>query len=194
MIHYSDRVRDHFLNPRNVGDVEGAEAVGDAGSLTCGGVLRLTLSIDASSQKITEAKFKAAGCRVLVATASALTEILKGMLIGDAAAMSEAAITELVGGHPPGKAHCIALCREALHEAAVYYRGVTLEEWTGDEALICTCFGVSEKSIEQAIHARALRTIAQVTRACSAGGGCGSCRPLIEDILEDYWRTECARS
>ena len=194
MIHYSDHVREHFLNPRNVGDVEGAEAVGDAGSLTCGGVLRLTLSIDASSQKITEAKFKAAGCRVLVATASALTEILKGMVVGDAAAMSEAAIAELVGGHPPGKAHCIALCREALHEAAVYYRGVTLEEWTGDEALICTCFGVSEKSIEQAIHARALRTIAQVTRACSAGGGCGSCRPLIEDILEDYWRTECARS
>lgn len=194
MVHYSDRIRDHFLNPRNVGDVEGAEAVGDVGSLTCGGVLRLTLNVDASSQKITDAKFQAAGCRVLVAAASALTEILKGMVIGEAAAMSEAAVAELVGGHPPDKAHCIALCREALHEAAVYYRSATLEEWTGDEALICTCFGVSEKSIERAIHAHALHTIAQVTRACNAGGGCGSCRPLIEDILEDYWRTECARS
>jgi NifU-like protein len=124
-----------------------------------------------------------------------LTEIIKGMVIGEAARLSEKEIAEDFGGCvvPQNRKHCVALCREALHEAAVHYRRTTLEEWAGEEALICTCFGVSERSIERVIHTRSLRTIEQVTGACNAGGGCGSCHPLIEDILEDYWRTESAK-
>jgi NifU-like protein len=111
------------------------------------------------------------------------------MVVGEAARLSESEIAEKFGGVPQDRLHCVALCCEALHEAAVQYRQTTLEEWTGEEALICTCFGVSEKSIERVIHTGSLHTTEQVTRACNAGGGCGSCHPLIEDILEDYWRT-----
>jgi NifU-like protein len=192
MPYYPDRINDHFSDPRNVGKVESEDAFGDTGSLVCGAVVRLSLKIDDASHRITEAKFKAAGCGFLIASASLLTEIIKGMVVGEAARLSEQEIAEKFGaggGVPKDRAQCVALCCEALHEAAVHYRHTTLEEWTGEEALICTCFGVSERSIEHAIQTRSLHTIEQVTRACNAGGGCGSCHPLIEDILEDYWRT-----
>ena len=191
MPYYPARINDHFFNPRNVGVLESEDAYGDTGSLICGAVLRLSLKIDATSQRITEAKFKAVGCGFLIATASLLTEMLTGMVVGEAAHLSESEIAEKFGAEvvPPDRLHCVALCREALHEAAAHYRHTTLEEWTGEEALICTCFGVSERSIERVIRTRSLRTIEQVTGACNAGGGCGSCHPLIEDILEDYWRT-----
>jgi NifU-like protein len=190
MPYYPDPVNEHFLNPRNVGEVCEADAVGEAGSFICGAVLTLSLKIDAHSQRITDAKFKAAGCGFLIASASALTESIKDLAISRAAVLPESAITDWFIELPPeGRTHCAALCREALGAALANYHKATREEWTGDEALICTCFGVSEKSIERAIHTRLLQTVEQVTRACNAGGGCRSCCPLIEDILEDYWRT-----
>jgi NifU-like protein len=189
MSYYPNTINDHFSNPRNVGEVDGEDAYGDTGSLVCGAVVRLSLKIDAASHRITEAKFKAVGCGFLIAAASLLTGIIKGMVLGEAAHLNESELVEKFEGVPPDKLHCVALCCEALHEAAVHYRRTTLEEWVGEEALICTCFGVSEKTIERVIHARSLHTIEQVTRACNAGGGCGSCHPLIEDILEDYWRS-----
>lgn len=199
MSYYSGRVREYFLHPRNVGEVAEATAVGDTGSLRCGSALRLSLRIDGDSREISDAKFKAAGCGYLIAAASVLTENIKGMPLAEAAALAESSalqssLAERLAGVPEERAHCLALCCEALAAALDNYHRSAREEWTGDEALICTCFGVSEKSIEQAIRARSLRTIKEVTRACNAGGGCHSCHPLIEDILEDYWRTEGAEA
>jgi NifU-like protein len=194
MSYYPDRIRDHFFNPRNVGVVEGETSSGDVGSLVCGAALRLSLGIDANTQRISEAKFKATGCGFLIASASVLTGMLKGMVLGEAARLTaNEVLEELDGCVPQHKAHCVLLCLEAIQAAAVHYRETTLEEWTGEEALICTCFGVSEKSIERLVRTRLLRTVEQVTSACNAGGGCGSCRPLIEDILEDYLRTDGRR-
>jgi NifU-like protein len=189
MPYYPDRINQHFLNPRNVGEAEDADAVGEAGALICGAILRLTLKIDAGQQRITEAKFKAIGCGFLIASASVLTETIKEMAISRAAMLPESAITDWFEELPLDRKHCAALCREALHAALSNYHNATREEWMGDEALICTCFAVSEKTIEHAIRARSLQTIEQVTRACNAGGGCRSCHPLILDILDDYWRT-----
>ena len=186
-------ISDHFANPRNVGEVSGEDAYGDTGSLVCGAVVRLSLKIDAASHRITEAKFKAAGCGFLIASGSLLTEMVEGMVLGEAARLDGSELAEKLCAVPADKLHCVALCCEALHEAAVLYRRTTLEEWIGEEALICTCFGVSEKTIERVIHTRSLHTVEQVTRACNAGGGCGSCQPLIEDILEDYWRSRMVR-
>ncbi len=70
-----------------------------------------------------------------------------------------------------------------------HYSDSVRDEWSGDEALICTCFGVSERTIEQQIQTGGLRTISEITKACNAGAGCRSCYSLIEDILDDYWRT-----
>jgi NifU-like protein len=196
MSYYPGRINEHFLNPRNVGVTLDADATGEAGSLACGSILRLSLKIDAGLQRITDAKFKAVGCGFLIAYASALTETIKDLAISKAATLPETAITDWFDDSPPptDRAHCAALCQEALLAALADYHNATREEWAGDEALICTCFGVSEKTIERSIQTRALQTVEQVTRACHAGGGCQSCHPLIVDILEDYWRTVEAQS
>jgi len=185
---YPDRVNEHFLNPRNTGEVEAADAVGEAGSFLCGARLRLSLKIDDGS-KITDAKFKATGCGYLIASASALTETLKELSIGRAATLSRNAITDWFEEFPPDRKQCARLCQEALLSALQDYHNKTRAEWAGDEALICTCFGVSEKTIERVVGDSSLRTVKEVTRACNAGGGCGSCHPLIVDIIEDHWRT-----
>jgi len=189
MPYYPERINEHFLNPRNTGEVHEADAVGQAGSLACGAILRLSLKIDAAEQRITDAKFKTVGCGVLIASASVLTETIREMALSRAATLTESAITDWFEEPPLEKKHCAALCREALHAALANYHNAAREEWMGDEALICTCFAVSEKTIEKVIELRSLHTIEEVTRACNAGGGCRSCHPLILDILDDHWRT-----
>ncbi len=189
---YPEHVRQHFLNPRNAGELADPEATGNAASFVCGAILRFTLRVDSETQRIACAKFKATGCGYLIASASLTTELVRGMKIGEAASLSKEEILRELGDVPEYKTHCAALCREALHAAAVNYRQITLEEWTGEEALICTCFGVSENRIETVIQSNRLRTVKDVTRACHAGVGCGSCQPLIQDILDDYWRTKGA--
>jgi NifU-like protein len=188
MPYYPDRINEHFLRPRNAGEVSSPDAVGEAGSLACGAILRLSLKIDAGEQVITDAKFRAVGCGVLIASASVWTETIKELMIGRAATLSKSAITEWFEDLPAEKQHCAALCLEALRAALANYHNAALEEWAGEEALICTCFGISEKRIEEVIATRRLRTREEVTKACYAGAGCGSCRPLIEDILDDHWR------
>ena len=189
MSYYPARVNEHFLNPRNVGEAVSANAAGEAGSPACGAVLRLTLNVEADSQRITDARFKAVGCGYLIAAASVLTETVKDLSPGKAAALSETAVADWLGPMPAGREHCAAICRQALHAALADYHRAAREEWAGDEALICTCFCVSERTIERVVETRSLRTIEEVTRACHAGGGCRSCHPLILDILEDHWRT-----
>ena len=194
MSYYPARINEHFLNPRNVGEATEANAAGEAGSLACGAILLLTLNIDAQSKRIMDARFKAVGCGYLIAAAAVWTETIKDLSLARAASLSDTAVTDWLGEMPPGREHCATLCREALHAALANYHNATREEWAGDEALICTCFGVSEKTIERIIESRSLRTVKEVTRACHAGGGCQSCHPLIVDILDDYWRTVEARS
>ncbi len=184
-----DTVKLHFLNPSNVGEVSDADAVGKAGSVICGAVLRVTLKVDCR-HTITEARFKVAGCSFLIAACSLLTNTVVGKSTGEAAlgVRSQAEITELLGVPPADRAHCPGLAGEALLSAIGNYSDSVRAEWISDEALICTCFGVSEQRIETEIRSGGLRTVAEVTNACSAGAGCGSCYKLIEDILDDFLR------
>ena len=170
--------RDEFLNPRNVGDVAEPKFVGRAASFDCGAALRISIQVD-DAQRITDARFKAAGCSTLIAAASVLTERVKGMTTGDAAAYVE--LPEAIDNF--SQRECVALAFEALINAVQGYSDSIREHWEGDEALICTCFGVSESRIEKEIASKGLTAIAEVTRACNAGAGCRSCWPLIEDIL-----------
>lgn len=179
-------ITQHFIQPRNVGEISSAEALGHAGALTCGAVVSMSLRLD-ESQRITDAKFKAAGCSYLVAASSFLTEQVKCKTSGEAAALGqspEKSIIERLSDWPPDRVNCAALACEALVSAIKSYSDAIRDEWAGDEALICTCFGVSERTIEEEIQAGNLSTIADVTRACNAGGGCRSCYSLIEDILD----------
>jgi NifU-like protein len=161
---------DHFFKPRNVGDADEPSFSGRAASLVCGAHVRFSIQVD-EEHLISQAKFRAAGCHVLIAAASILTEQVTGLTTAEAATLG----TE--------SSDCAALARDALLDAIREYSNAARDDWSGDEALICTCFFVSERTIEREIQTRGLTTVAEVTRACNAGGGCGSCHQLIQEIL-----------
>ena len=184
-----------FVEPRHVGETTEPNFVGRSASLKCGASLRISLNID-ESQKITDAKFKAAGCSVAVASASLLIEQILNKTTAEAASLSQqpALLAAQLGVVPADRSECVPLACDALVAAIRNFSNSARDEWEGDEALICTCFCVSELTIEREIQTSGLQSIAEVTAACSAGGGCRSCYPLIQDILDDHQRTVDATS
>jgi len=182
----SGTVAEFFFGSKNVGEASEPRFIGRSASFQCGATLRVSLHID-ESQIIREAKFKAAGCSVLVASASLLIDQVLGKTTGEAAALGQQteALKQKLGALPAERSECPALAGEALVSAIRNYSDSARDEWEGDEALICTCFCVSERTIEREIQARRLRTISEVTAVCNAGAGCRSCYSLIEDILEE---------
>jgi NifU-like protein len=175
-----------FFKPQHVGEAIEPNFLGRAASFRCGAILRISLHVD-ESQRIVQAKFKAAGCSVLVASSSLLVDRVIGRTTAEAAAIAQdlEELAERLGEIPAGRSECVLLACEALVAAIRNYSDSARSEWEGDEALICTCFCVSERTIEREIREKQLQTIAEVTAACSAGGGCRSCYPLIEDILRN---------
>src|SRR6185295_7455779 len=167
--------QDHFFNPRNVGDLGNEAYCGRVGSPECGAVVQVSIRVD-DAQTIREIKFRAAGCSVLVAAASMLTEVVKGTTTAAAARLMQQPETiQSTDQEGVERTQCASLVSKALLSAITRYSDSVRHEWEGDEALICTCFCVSERTIESEIQARKLQTIAEVTDACSAGGGCRSC-------------------
>jgi NifU-like protein len=181
---YTDKVKDHFFNPRNVGEIERPDGVGEVGSLACGDALKLTFKLDENG-KIKDAKFKTFGCASAIATSSVLTELIKGMTIDEAAKVTNKDIADYLGGLPEQKMHCSVMGREALEAAIENYRGGGKKKHELEGKVVCTCFGVTENEIERVIRENDLTTIEQVTNYCKAGGGCGGCQGEIEKILEE---------
>ncbi len=177
---------DHFLNPRNTGDAGEPSFAGRSASLTCGAHVRFSIQVD-ETHTVSEARFRAAGCNVLVAAASLLTEQVKGLTTAEAAAIGQdpTRLSTLLSDSLESfaNAQCVELACEALLDAIREYSNAARDDWAGDEALICTCFFVSERTIEREIQARGLTTVAEVTAVCNAGAGCGSCHQLIQEIL-----------
>jgi len=178
---YTEKVKDHFLNPRNVGEIENADGAGEVGSLACGDALRLTFKLD-ENKRIKEAKFKTFGCASAIASSSALTEIIKGMTLEEAAKVTNQDIANYLGGLPEEKMHCSVMGREALETAIANYRGQKVVK--EDFEIVCKCFGVTDREIIKAIREDGLRTVEQVTYYTKAGGGCGQCHPKIEALIE----------
>jgi NifU-like protein len=183
MWEYTDKVKDHFFNPRNVGEIEDPDGVGEVGSLACGDALRLTFKLDENG-RIKDAKFKTFGCASAIATSSVLTEMIKGKMLDEAAKVTNKDIADYLGGLPEQKMHCSVMGREALEAAIENYRtgGKKKHELQGN--VICTCFGVTDREIERVIRENDLTTVEQVTNYCKAGGGCGGCKGEIGKIVE----------
>lgn len=190
MSFYPQKINDRFLEPANAGKIELPSAVGASGSFVCGAALKFFLRIE--NGKIVAAKFQAAGCGFLFAGADLLCQKIKNKEfaeIGKAVRGKQSLFAaDFEKQFPARRTHCLELCIDALRAAINDYRAAKLESWNGDEALICTCFGVSETTIETAIVQNGLRSVEEVTENCNAGGGCGSCQPLILEILDDVWR------
>ncbi len=182
MWNYSEKLMDHFLHPRNAGEVEKPDAVGEVGNITCGDALRLTLKID-NSERIVEARFQTFGCGSAIASSSALTEMLKGLSLDEASKITNKDIADYLEGLPPEKMHCSVMGMEALEAAINNYRGVEVPKEDMEGEIVCNCFGVTDKKIERVIRENNLLTVDDVTHYCKAGGGCEECKPDIERIL-----------
>jgi NifU-like protein len=183
MWEYTDKMRDYFLNPRNVGEMKDADAVGEAGSLACGDALKLYLKV--RDGVIADSSFQTFGCASAIASSSALTEMIKGKSLDDALSVSNNDIAGYLGGLPKEKMHCSVMGREALEAAIRAYRGEPALPAEGEGRIVCKCFGVTVEQIIRAIRENMLGTVEDVTNFTKAGGGCGDCLQDIESVLAE---------
>jgi len=193
---YTPTVKEHFLNPRNVGDLPDADTVGEVGSLACGDALKLYLKLDDNKDRIVDAKFQTFGCASAIASSSALTEMVKGKTLDEALAISNQDIAEFLGGLPEEKMHCSVMGQEALEAAIAKYRGQEVKPHSHDHdhgpaypdqegTIVCKCFGITDLFLKKVIETNKLTTVEQVTNFTKAGGGCGGCIPRIKEIIAE---------
>ncbi|OGI22789.1 MAG: Fe-S cluster assembly protein NifU [Candidatus Melainabacteria bacterium RIFOXYA12_FULL_32_12] len=185
MWEYTEKVRDYYRNPKNVGEIENADAIGEVGSISCGDALKLFLKIDKSSGIIIDAKFQTFGCGSAVASAGALTEMIIGKSVEEASKINNQDIADFLGGLPEQKMHCSVMGKEALEAAIENYQGRPAEKIEVGSKIVCKCFGTTEEKIRQIIKENDIVSIAGVTNYCKAGGGCGKCHDDIQEIIND---------
>ena len=183
---YSDKVKDAFLHPKNVGEIKDADAVGEVGSIICGDALKLYLKIDKDTDRVLDAKFQTFGCASAIASSSALTELIKGRTLDEALTISNQDIANYLGGLPDQKMHCSVMGREALEAAIANYRGEPVMK-KEEGRVVCKCFDVPEEKIRRVAVENHLTTAEEITNFTKAGGGCGECVSNIEAILRDVW-------
>jgi NifU-like protein len=185
MWEYSDKVKEHFFNPHNVGQIENADIVVEVGSAACGDALKLFLKMD--GDKIIDAKFQTFGCGSAIASSSVLTDLIKGKTVQEAEKITNEDVVNLLGGLPKEKIHCSVMAEEALEKAVRVFKGekadIGLEP---GEKIVCHCFNVTNFLIEKEIKAHNLTTVDEVTNYTKAGGACGKCREEIQGLIDDY--------
>ncbi len=188
MSFYPEKISEKFHAPKNVGKAASANAVGTSATFVCGVILRLTLRIETNTKEILDARFQTNGCGFLVASAEVLTEKIVGKRLVELHGLDKQNLqTEIeseLGIFENYRRHCLDLTFDALQNSFADFRARQIEEFSGEKALICTCFGVSEETIERLIKEKSLETVEEITDVCSAGGGCGSCQPLIQEIID----------
>lgn len=178
-----DKRMEHFSNPKNVGVLAEANAVGVVGAMRWGDAVKLMLRIDPKTDVISEARFQTFGCSSAIASSSAVTEMLIGKTTEEALNIAASDIAVFLGGLPPEQMYCAVMGCEAIQIAIAKYRGATAERDSVDAALLCKCSGAGEQFIERTIRANNLTDPEQVTFHTKAGRGCIACFRQIETVL-----------
>ncbi len=190
---YTDKVKELYKNPKNVGVIEDADAIGEEGSIVCGDALTIYLKV--KDDIITDVKFQTFGCGSAIASSSALTEMIKGKSIEEARKITNKDIVDYLGGLPDEKMHCSVMGSEALGKAIASYKGIPIKEKEEEAGeIVCKCFGVTDTLIRKEIRENNLKTIEDITNFTKAGGACGECIPKIEKILEEELHISIAES
>ena len=193
---YNDKVMDHFLHPRNVGEIKDADGVGQVGNMSCGDALKLSFKLD-ENDRIAEVRFQTFGCASAIASSSALTELVKGMTLEEAEKVSNKDIVDVLGDLPEAKLHCSVMGMEALQAAIANYRGEKNEAGSKDDhegRIICKCFSVTDVKIRNTAISNNLHTVEEITDYCKAGGACGTCQDKIQEILDGIWKEKKTKS
>lgn len=192
MSFYPPKISERVYGPKNSGTLADANATGVHASFICGSSVNFSLQIEMQTKQIVAAKFVTNGCGYMIAAADLLAEMITGKKLVELHGLHDDVIRGWINAElerfPATRQDCMDVCIAALHSTLTFFRAKQLDEWRGEKVLICTCFGVAEDTIENAIRAQHLTTVDEVTEACNAGGGCGSCQPLIQDILDSHRR------
>ena len=187
---YPEKISERFYALTRSGKAEKTNAVGTGASFVCGTFVRFFLEIDAETKEIKDAKYKSNSCGYTIAAAEVLAGKIVGKKLTELHGLEnkelKLEIETALGAFPEGRTHCAEICFDALHTALNDFRSFQIEEFTGEKALICTCFGVSENEIESVIEKNAVESVEEVTGICNAGGGCGSCVMLIQELIDVY--------
>lgn len=185
---YPDKIDELFSAPKRAGKAARTNAVGTGVSFVCGSFVRFFLEIDLETKVIRDARYKTNGCGFAIAAAEVLTKKVCGQKLTELHGLNDARfareIENELGEFSADRKHCAGICFDALEGAFGDFRALQIEEFAGEKALICTCFGVSEETILSLISENEAETVEEIGLACNAGTGCGSCRFLIQELID----------
>lgn len=197
MSFYPPKINLRFQNPKYAGKIENANASAVGATFVCGAAMHIDLLIDRETKKILDARFRTNACGYAIAAADILAEKTVGKFLSELQGADRKFLTSEIMSETreieAGRTHCIELVSDALQSAFANFRALQIDEFAGEKALVCTCFGVTEERIEKLAAENNLTTIEEVSDLCGAGDGCGSCRFLIRDIIDSVAREKVAR-
>lgn len=183
---YPDDVAALSRSPKFAGGLNDANAAGKAASFVCGSVISFSLLVDSETKSIDEVRYTTNGCAFMIAAAEHVAKSVYGRKLTDLGGSNELSRSIIAGLRlaENERTHCIDAVVESFRSALADHRRRTIEEFQGETALICTCFGVSEDTILDLIAKQNTDTVAAVSAACNAGSGCGSCQMLVQELID----------
>jgi nitrogen fixation NifU-like protein len=188
---YSDKVKEHFMNPRNIltdDELDHYDGKGITGNVKCGDEMIVVIKVDGEKGVITDCKWKTFGCASAIASTSVMSEMVKGMKLEDAYHLSAKDINNQLGGLPDHKIHCSVLGDKALRLAIDdYYQRHGMEDKVHkvEARVVCQCMNVTDQDIEHAVLEGA-RTFYELQERTKVGTGCGGCKEEVKKLLEQY--------
>jgi NifU-like protein len=189
MSFYPPEVRERSTSPSHAGTIDASSSEGVGASFLCGAFAKVSLRIDEGSAFIGKASFTTNGCGFMIAAGDALASWLEGKKLNDLHGLPDVELHDVVGSDfgefPTERKQCMTVVFEALRASLAEYRLRRVKEFRGETALICTCFGVTEDTIVETIEKNDITGVEDVTAICRAGSGCGSCRMLIAELIDN---------